>query len=75
MGLLFYITSFLLFLVIVTRYNLSYIYPLLAGCVYVAVFIASVIILKEKVSFLTVGGMIVILIGILILNLEKILLK
>ena len=74
-GLLFYITSFILFLVIVTRHNLSYIFPLLAGCVYVTVFIASVIFLKEKISYLTVGGMVVILIGILILNLEKILLK
>jgi len=70
-GLLFYITSFVLFLVIVTRHNLSYIFPMLAGCVYAVVFIASVFFLKEEVSYLTVSGAVIILIGILILNLGK----
>ena len=70
-GLLCYITSFLLFLVIVTKHNLSYIVPLLAGCVHVAVLIASVFILKEKVSFISVGGIAVIIVGILILNLGQ----
>ena len=74
-GLLFYITSFILFLVIVTRHNLSYIMPMLGGLAYIAIFIASIIILKEKVSYLTVSGVIIILIGIVIVNFEKIFLK
>ena len=70
LGLMLYIVSFILYMVIITRYNLTYIVPIISGIVYVVIFIASIVFLKEKISFLTVTGVIVILIGIIIMNIR-----
>ena len=51
--------------------NLSLFYPLSAGLIYIAVCVASYLVLKEKISVQQLIGMVVILAGIVIMNLGK----
>jgi drug/metabolite transporter (DMT)-like permease len=67
LGMLCYIASFITFMILVTRHNLTYILPVLTGCVYILVFLGAVFILKEKVSLLTVAGSIITIIGVLMI--------
>lgn len=69
-GLLCYIGSFLLYLFILPKFNLSYIMPIMSAISYIGIFVLSIIILKEKVTTAGIIGSIIILIGILIMNLE-----
>ena len=71
-GFACYIISFILFTRIVSDFsNLSYIYPILTGCVQILTVIASSFVLKEKISIPTIIGIAVILIGIFIMNIKQ----
>lgn len=70
-GVLLYICSFLLNMFVVSKFNLSYVYPISAGLIYVAIIILSVFLLKETVSTTQIIGMAAILIGIVIMNIQK----
>lgn len=67
-GLILYIFSFLMWIVIVGRFNLSYIQPLTAGLSYILVLAASIFILKETITPFQWGGLIFILIGVVLMN-------
>lgn len=71
-GLLCYIGSFLIYLFILPKFNLSYIMPIMSAISYIGIFVLSILILKEKVTTYGVIGSIIILIGILIMNFDKI---
>lgn len=71
LGIIMYIASFLLSLIVMKSMNLSLFYPLSAGLVYVVVCIASFLVLKEKISTSQIIGMSVILAGIIIMNLGR----
>lgn len=62
-----YIISFVLFLLLLSRYNLSRINPILVGMTYILTFIASIFILKESVTGIHMLGIIMIFIGVLLL--------
>ncbi len=68
-GLFLYIFSFLLWIVIVGRFELSYIQPITTGLSYVLILAASVFILKESVGTLQWAGLAFILIGVILMNL------
>lgn len=68
-GLICYIGSFLIYLFILPKFNLSYIMPIMSAISYIGIFILSILILNEKVTTYGIIGSIVILIGILIMNL------
>ncbi len=70
-GILLYICSFLLNMLVMSRFNLSYVYPVSAALIYIAIVVFSVILLKEQVSRTQMIGMAVILVGIVIMNLKK----
>jgi drug/metabolite transporter (DMT)-like permease len=70
-GMLCYITSFVIFLIIVAKYNLTYVVPILSGCLYILIFLGAVFILKEKVSLLAVAGSAITLAGMLMITIAK----
>ena len=71
LGACLYVCSFLLSMVVMKGMNLNLFYPLSAGLIYIAVCVASFLVLKEKISVQQLIGMVVILAGIVIMNLGK----
>jgi drug/metabolite transporter (DMT)-like permease len=71
LGMFFYVCSFLLFLYIMPKFNLTYIYPVSAGILYIIIAIAGVLILKETITLWQFIGMAFILIGVIAMNIKK----
>lgn len=71
LGMVFYIFSFLLWMIIIPRYNLSFIVPVSVGLVQVLVLFAAIFILKEKVSLLNLLGVLTIIVGIILMNIKN----
>lgn len=70
-GLFLYVFSFLLWIVIVQRFNLSFIQPLTAGLSYVLVLCASLFILKETIVPMQWIGLALILAGVVFMNISR----
>ena len=66
-----YVVSFLLYLLLVSRSELSILFPIATGVSCSLVLIASALILRETVSPLNWAGAAVIVIGILLVNLGR----
>lgn len=62
-----YVISFLLYLMLLSKYNLSKINPILVGMTYSLSFLSSIFILKEPVTSVHLLGGSFILIGVLLL--------
>lgn len=71
LGMVFYVCSFLLFTFIVPKFDLTYIYPVAAGILYVVITIAGVLFLKEKITMWQLVGLILILLGVVAINIKK----
>lgn len=69
-GLVLYIISFIMWIVIVQKFNLSYIQPLTTGLSYILIILASIFILKESISLLQWIGLGLILIGVVFMNIK-----
>ena len=70
MGLILYVISFVLFCYIMSRYNLSYIVPILTGVLYISVILLSTFILRESINTIQLVGIGVILFGVIIMNIR-----
>lgn len=70
-GFLCYIASFLLFTRIVVMFDLSYIYPIITGIVQIATLIVSAVVFKEQITWQVVVGASLIIIGIVIMNINR----
>lgn len=70
-GLIAYILSFIMWIVLLKKYNLSYIVPITTSLSYIAVLISSVLIFKEKITLTNGFAIFIILIGVVLLNLSK----
>lgn len=71
LGLFFYMTSFLLWIRILKNNDLSYIVALTTGLSYVLIMICSIAFLNEKVTMVKGIGVVIILIGVIVINLNK----
>lgn len=71
LGYMCYICSFLLYTVIISKFNLGMIVPLLSGIVNILVFVVALIIFKESATLYSVIGMILISLGIILMNIKK----
>lgn len=72
LGFICYIISFLLFTRIIMMFeNVSYISPICTGLSQIMVLIASIIFLKEKFTGATIGGALLIIAGVIIMNLKS----
>ena len=70
-GMIVYVISFLLSMIVMKSMNLSLFYPLSAGMIYIVICGISYFILHEKIMFSQWLGMAVIFTGIIIMNLGK----
>lgn len=70
LGLVCYLLSFLLYMVILPRFDISRIMPITSAVSYIAIFALSVMILKESVTANGVIGAIIILVGLFIMNIK-----
>lgn len=71
LGLACYGISFLLYVVLVSRHDLSFLNPFTVGITSVLIFTSAAIFFHESITVSKVVGLIVILIGVVILNLNK----
>ena len=72
LGFICYIISFLLFTRIIMIFeNVSYISPICNGIAQVMIMIASWLILKERLTGLSIGGAALVIIGVVIMNIKK----
>ena len=70
-GFISYIVSFLIYtFYIIRKFDLSYIYPIIAGITQVLVIVAGVLIFKERLSIPGIIGIILVIIGIVCLNIK-----
>ena len=71
LGFVCYLTSFVLWIAILKRFDLNWIVPLTTGIVQILTLISAVLIFKETLSFFRVIGVVVIVIGLILLNVQK----
>ncbi len=71
LGMVIYVISFILSMITMSRMNLTLFYPLSAGLIYVGSCVAGLLFLHEKLSVQQLAGIVVILIGILIVSLDR----
>lgn len=67
-GVVCYGCSFLLYLGLVSKYNLSYIIPITTGIMQIIILLASSIIFKETITFTQIIGVILVVIGVAFIN-------
>lgn len=70
-GLLSYVVSFLLYMLLISKNEMTYIVPVTTGITYILTFILAVLLLKETISVNKLLGSALILIGVIIINLKK----
>lgn len=70
-GILCYGVSFLLYLGVISKFDLGVIIPIVGGVVNIAILFVSLFLLKETLSINMIVGAIVIIIGIVIMNIKS----
>jgi drug/metabolite transporter (DMT)-like permease len=70
-GLLFYIVSFPLWIVILQKFELTYISPVAYGLVFVSIAILSKFLLHEEISWRTVIAFVLIFAGIVVATIKR----
>lgn len=69
-GFICYVASFLVYMYLISKYNLSYIIPLATAFLYIFILIISIFILKEPFTLIKGIGFFLILIGVILLNIK-----
>lgn len=69
-GVVFYGISFLLYVYLISKFDLGYIIPLVTALVYVLIFVASFFIFHEVFTIAKVFAIALILVGLAILNMK-----
>lgn len=69
-GLVCYIISFLIYMGLVSKNNLSYLIPVVTGAVYLLTMLSSVLIFKENIQFFQLVGSLLILTGLVLMNVK-----
>lgn len=70
-GVFLYGVSFLLYMYLISKFDLGYIIPITTACVYILIFFASFVIFKEAFTAIKIAGIILIVIGVALLNLKR----
>lgn len=68
LGILCYLLSFILWLVIVSKSNLSYVYPMSIAMINIALLVGAYYFLNEPITVRTVVGVSIIIIGVVVLK-------
>lgn len=70
-GIILYGVSFIVYTYLISKYDLGYIIPIATALVYILIFVASFFIFKESFTIVKILGIGLILIGAVLLNLNK----
>ena len=70
LGIVCYGCSFLIYLGLVSKLNLSYLVPVTTGIMYVIILVASAVIFKESISTHHIFGCVLVLAGVVLINLK-----
>lgn len=70
-GIALYGASFLIYMYLVSKFELGYIIPLTTAFVYIIIFIASFLIFHETFTVLKIIAISMIILGVVLLNLNK----
>jgi uncharacterized membrane protein len=70
-GILLYGLSFIVYMYLISRFDLGYIIPLTTAFVYLCIFLASALIFKEVFTTVKIIGIVLIVTGLVFLNLKK----
>lgn len=70
-GILCYLISFILYIFLISKYNLNFIVPLTTGIVYILIFGLSLTLFKEPVSVTGAVGFFLVIAGVVFLNIKK----
>ena len=71
LGFIAYIGSFLIYtFYIIKKFDLSYIFPIITGITQILVILAGVLIFKENINAYAIGGIALIIIGVVLLNIK-----
>lgn len=70
-GLSLYIISFIMWMVLLNYFDLSYISPIIMGLSQVLIIISAVLILGEKVSTMQAIGIATIIAGVVMINIKR----
>lgn len=70
-GLVCYLCSFLMYMFLISKFDLTYIVPVTTGIVQVATFVLAIMIFKESITVSKVVAIGLILIGVILLNIKK----
>ncbi|MDT2781817.1 hypothetical protein P7H41_07635 [Vagococcus fluvialis] len=68
LGLLCYLISFILWMIIISKSDVSYIVPLGLGITNVLILVGSMVVLKESINLYGIIGIVMILGGTLLIN-------
>ena len=71
LGLVLYVISFLIYMTLVAKNNLTYLTPVSSGMVYILTLVVSLVVLKEQVGTLQWIGWCLILVGVVLMNIKK----
>lgn len=69
-GYFCYMVSFLLYTFVITKFDLSYIIPLLGGIINILIFIIGIEVFHEKFTLFSMMGCLCIVIGVWFMNLK-----
>ena len=70
LGLAFYFCSFILYMWLISKYQVSYLIPILSGISYVVTLAAAILFLHERLSLAQLVGSFAILAGIILMNIH-----
>jgi len=70
-GLVCYLLSFLMYMLILPKFDLNFIYPIMTAISYVSIYVLSIFILNEQVTVLGLVGSFIIMIGVFIANIGR----
>ncbi len=70
-GIVLYGTSFLMYMYLISKFDLGYIIPLTTAFVYIFIFFASFILFKEVFTAVKITGILFIVAGLVLLNINK----
>jgi drug/metabolite transporter (DMT)-like permease len=65
-GICCYLGSFIIYLLLISRNTITFFIPVITGIVYILILTASVLILKEKITLISLAGSLLILIGVVL---------
>lgn len=71
LGFIAYIGSFLIYtFYIIKNFDLSYIYPIITAITQILIILAGVFIFKEQLNAYAIGGIVLIIVGVILVNIK-----